>query len=454
MKNLLSLFAGAFIIFACSSDDNTNVQPTENPSLKVVTSVTITEDINNLLGVNDLLTYNISVKNIGNVALSGININTNLSDLLGTSLSLSSGPNFMSSDSGSAEGDLQVDETASYSATYIITQSEVDARGLFFSATANGISPEGENVSDLSDDGDDTDGNTSNDPTETIIEFDPLIISEFHMVNNEDVPQLKFYFDTEGQLYKIYQFDYRITPNEVRLYNLEFDSEQKLTNITKTTSDDIIIESIDITYDSENRVTRIGDKDFEFVEDDTSYYFLTESFSEDTYILGDYEYVEGYFEQYMVSPSNTINTKCYRFYGSEYNTVTDELDEYSYCSDFISNDYISNINNECTDADCATFSHDSNINSLYSNSTNLIEVYGFLRDLLGGVSNYDPFFILFSQNNLTLIDFSDPSSIVYEYEFNDNNLPVSSTLQWLDELGPGAINPNSYYYYQGDEIPE
>jgi len=114
------------------------------------------------------------------------------------------------------------------------------------------------------------------------------------------------------------------------------------------------------------------------------------------------------------------------------------------------NSYNGNVNNACSDTDCVNFSHDSITNPLYSN-TNLINLYP-LVNLFGG--NYDLFYYLFSQNNLTLINYSDPSMIAYTYTLNENNLPESSTSQYIDELGPQPARAFGNYYYQGDEIPD
>merc|ERR1712170_198111 len=46
------------------------------------------------------------------------------------------------------------------------------------SVLADGDSPADTNVDDTSDDGDDTDGNTEDDPTETVISQDPMLAIE------------------------------------------------------------------------------------------------------------------------------------------------------------------------------------------------------------------------------------------------------------------------------------
>jgi hypothetical protein len=358
-------------------------------------------------------------------------------DLEGNSLSLTSGPNFTSASAGSPEGTISVNETASYTATYTITQSEVDAGGISYSATVSGTSPDGNTVSDISDNGINSDGNTENDATEIVIEFNPLIISEYHILNADGDPQIKYYFDDSGQIDKIFYSDNRT-------YDFEFDSEQKLVNIIINDENGILIESSSVSYDSQHRVTSIGDRQFEFVEGNPDYYIDLETFYENNYTYGDSEYTDIQYARL-----STLYT-CNYFYDSEYNTVTQELMEYSYCLGFDAYSYNGNVDRHCNDSDCTYFSHDFNINPLYS-TTNLIYLNSFLSFPFS--EYYSSFFYLFSQNNLTLINYGDPSSDVYNYIFNTNNLPVSSTRQHRDASGPQPEVARGNYYYQGDDIP-
>ena len=126
------------------------------------------------IGLGDTITYTLVATNTGNVELSGVMIVDVFSDLAGNSLILTSGPFFISASLGSEEGSLQIGEQATYRATFIINSQAMNAGGVSNTASASAISPSGVTVSDISDDGDDTDGNTENDPTVTTFTSQPI----------------------------------------------------------------------------------------------------------------------------------------------------------------------------------------------------------------------------------------------------------------------------------------
>mgnify|MGYP007000404069 len=97
-----------------------------------------------------------------------------ISDLNGDPLTLNSQPIFNNASLGSNEGILRQGESAIYNASYIITQQAIDAGGVSNTVTVVASSPGKTNdIFDISDDGDDTDGNTVNDPTITRITTTP-----------------------------------------------------------------------------------------------------------------------------------------------------------------------------------------------------------------------------------------------------------------------------------------
>ena len=108
----------------------------------------------------------ITATNTGNVTLTSVAV---ASDTLtrsgGAVLTLATGPTFTGASAGSGLGVLKPGEVASYSATYVLVQEDIDAGGIANSATLTGTPPLGGPIADVTDDGDDTDGNTTNDAT-------------------------------------------------------------------------------------------------------------------------------------------------------------------------------------------------------------------------------------------------------------------------------------------------
>lgn len=127
--------------------------------------------------IGDTLNYTITVENIGNIPVSGLGLVDTLTDFDGTVLALTTGPTFDSASLGSPQGTLEVGEIATYIATYVAQAGAVNSGGVDNTVTATGTPDFGPDptVSDVSDDGIDTDGNTTDDPTE--FRFAPSIIN-------------------------------------------------------------------------------------------------------------------------------------------------------------------------------------------------------------------------------------------------------------------------------------
>lgn len=153
-----------------TTDDDTTIEIGENPSIEATKIATITDNGDGVNGIGDQVNFTITLENTGNVTLTSVSLTDTFVDALGNPLGLTSEPVFESADQGSAEGTLQVGEIATYTATYVIGQQTIDAGGLNNSVLAVGDSPVGTRVSDISDNGDDTDGNTTDD--HTVIDFD------------------------------------------------------------------------------------------------------------------------------------------------------------------------------------------------------------------------------------------------------------------------------------------
>ncbi|MBF13446.1 MAG: hypothetical protein CMF46_03675, partial [Legionellales bacterium] len=147
---------------------------TPQSSIEVTKTATIIDNGNGTTGLGDTITFLITVENTGNTLLNGLFINDVFSDLTGNVLALTTGPIFVSANLGSTEGILLVGETATYTATFIVNAQADNAGGVSNTASATATTPSGTPVSDVSDDGDDTDGNTTNDPTVLVFFQDPV----------------------------------------------------------------------------------------------------------------------------------------------------------------------------------------------------------------------------------------------------------------------------------------
>ncbi|WP_052461106.1 T9SS type B sorting domain-containing protein [Psychroserpens mesophilus] len=175
---------------ACASvTDTATVTVTECPLplIEVLKTASVIDNGDGVIGVGDQINYTITVENIGNLILNNVMIvSDDLTDLNGNPLTLDSPPTFDPLNSDNIEGVLLVGEIATYIASYIITQSDVDAGGVSNSAVASGVGPGGTTVSDQSDDptdptNNDLDGNGDpDDPTVTLTDsnFELSVLKE------------------------------------------------------------------------------------------------------------------------------------------------------------------------------------------------------------------------------------------------------------------------------------
>ncbi len=151
-------------------DDPTSVLIPPMPSIETVKVITSTTT-----AVGGTVRFDITVTNTGNVTLTGVAIASDdltRSDPAMTPLVLV-GPSFAGASNGSGQGTLQVGETATYRASYVLTQDDIDAGGIANTATATGTPPTGAPVTDVSDD----DG-PGEDPTVLVIAPEPEILFE------------------------------------------------------------------------------------------------------------------------------------------------------------------------------------------------------------------------------------------------------------------------------------
>ncbi|WP_198146891.1 T9SS type B sorting domain-containing protein [Maribacter thermophilus] len=133
---------------------------------KIEATKTVVENFSDPVSTGDTLDYTITIENTGNTTLSNITLTDTFTDIDSNNLTLISGPTFVSASEGSTEGSLEAGETATYSASFSLTDPVLQVGGVINQVSVLADSPYGTNdVSDLSDDGIDTDGNTENDPT-------------------------------------------------------------------------------------------------------------------------------------------------------------------------------------------------------------------------------------------------------------------------------------------------
>ncbi len=150
------------------------------PAIEATKTQVFADNGDGVDGVGDTLTYTITVENTGNTPLESLTISDTLTTLAGDPLALTTGPDFVSASAGSPEGTLAIGETATYTATFVIDDAAVTGGGVSNSVTAEALPVFGPDVigtpapvSDVSDNGIDTDGNTTDDPT--VYELLPLL---------------------------------------------------------------------------------------------------------------------------------------------------------------------------------------------------------------------------------------------------------------------------------------
>lgn len=131
---------------------------TQNPSLALVkTAVLNDDDGTEGVSAGDTIDYSFTVTNTGNVTVTGITVSDPLVEVQGGPIDL---------------GPAEVDSTT-FTATYTVTQDDIDAGKVTNQALAEGSDPNEDPVSDDSDDGEE--GSSGDDPTETPLDQSPAI---------------------------------------------------------------------------------------------------------------------------------------------------------------------------------------------------------------------------------------------------------------------------------------
>ncbi|MBL86540.1 MAG: hypothetical protein CMO82_07765, partial [Winogradskyella sp.] len=161
-----------------STDDPTDTSIPQSPSMDIEKTSSLDTGSDGVADVGDIITYTYTVTNTGNVTLFDINVTEDAADFTGTGILPT--PTYVSGGSDE-DGEADLEDmivgsgTIVYTATYALTQADIDAGIITNQAVANGTDPLGGSVSDDSDDGDDIDGNTEDDVTNTEIIQVPMI---------------------------------------------------------------------------------------------------------------------------------------------------------------------------------------------------------------------------------------------------------------------------------------
>ena len=109
------------------ADDPTIVSITSTPSIEVTKTVSVTDtNEDGVTGENDLIYYDISIENTGDLTLTNITINDILTDGNGQALSLLNGPTYdgLAGSKGSSQGTALPGEVHNYTAIYLISPQQ------------------------------------------------------------------------------------------------------------------------------------------------------------------------------------------------------------------------------------------------------------------------------------------------------------------------------------------
>jgi uncharacterized repeat protein (TIGR01451 family) len=154
-----------------ATDSVTLAGPTRNPALET-TKVVLSGDQT----VGSKVTFALQIENTGNVTLSVPRITDTMTRIdTGAAITLDQ-PFALNSGDTDGDGLLDVGETHIFTATRTLSQGDINAGGITNTATATADGPTGTgSATDASDNGNDTDGNTTDDPTVFAITSEPQI---------------------------------------------------------------------------------------------------------------------------------------------------------------------------------------------------------------------------------------------------------------------------------------
>ncbi|MGS2727162.1 DUF7507 domain-containing protein, partial [Psychroserpens sp. BH13MA-6] len=153
-----------------SDDDPTDTVIPQNPSMSLTKTSNLDLGADGVVSVGDVITYTYTISNTGDVTLFDLSVTEDAADFTGTGTLPT--PVYVSG-GADLDGDADLEDlavgagTIVYTATYAITQADIDAGVVTNQATANGNDPAGNSITDDSDDP--SDPTSDDDPTDTII---------------------------------------------------------------------------------------------------------------------------------------------------------------------------------------------------------------------------------------------------------------------------------------------
>ena len=102
-------------------NDQTEVSTSAKSSIEAFKLANIADsNSNGRTDAGDVITYTIGIKNTGDVNLTGLTLTDTLTDANSSTLSLTSGPTFVSASAGSTSQTIVTSGTVTYTATYTI----------------------------------------------------------------------------------------------------------------------------------------------------------------------------------------------------------------------------------------------------------------------------------------------------------------------------------------------
>ena len=177
-------------------DDPTETVLCQNANIALLkTGVFNDENDNGCSDVGETITYSFTVVNVGNVALTTITVQDPLVAVQGGPISL----------------DVGETDSTSFTATYTITQEDINAGVVINQALAEGLAPDGTSVSDFSD----NDSLTEDDPTETdLCQLGSLSLEKTGVFNDDNGDGIPQEGETITYLFTVYN------TGNVTLYNI------------------------------------------------------------------------------------------------------------------------------------------------------------------------------------------------------------------------------------------